>query len=207
MRAIRIFIGACALVASAAVVAGARDDLNGFTKDLKGLDAPFSQKVYDPKGKLKESSTGRVALSAPRLFRWEYVKPFPQLIVADGTTVWVYDSDLQQVTRRAQGNAEQSSPLTALIDPASLDKRFVVKDNGTVDGLSWMTLTPKGDASEASFRSAKLGFDKSGLRRMTVVDQLGQRTELQFDGWKRNPVFSAGTFKYVPGKGVDVIGG
>lgn len=207
MRAIRILAGACAVLASAAVAAGARDDLNGFTKGLKGLDAPFSQKVYDTRGKLKESSTGRVALSAPRLFRWEYVKPFPQLIVADGKTVWVYDPDLEQVTRRAQGNAEQSSPLTALIDPGSLDKRFVVKDNGVVDGLSWMTLLPKGDESEASFRSAKLGFDKLGLRRMTVVDQLGQRTELQFDDWKRNPVFPAGTFKYVPAKGVDVIGG
>lgn len=207
MRAIQTLIGVCTLLASAAVMAGARDDLNGFTKGLKGLDAPFTQKVFDTKGKLKESSTGRVALSAPRQFRWEYVKPFPQLIVADGKTVWVYDPDLQQVTRRPQGNAEQSSPLTALIDPASLDKRFIVQDNGAVDGLNWMTLLPKGDVGEASFRSAKLGFDKTGLRRMTVVDQLGQRTELQFDGWKRNPAFAAGTFKYVPAKDVDVIGG
>ncbi|HEV8693966.1 MAG TPA: outer membrane lipoprotein chaperone LolA, partial [Lysobacter sp.] len=101
--------------------AGARDDLNAFTKGLKGLDGQFAQQVFDPKGKLKESSSGKVALSAPRLFRWEYVKPYPQLIVADGKTVWIYDPDLQQVTKRPQGVEEQNSPLSALIDPGKLD--------------------------------------------------------------------------------------
>ena len=81
---------AAALIAANAF-AGARDDLTTFTKGLKGLDGQFSQQVFDANGKRKESSTGRVAMSAPRLFRWEYVKPYPQLIVADGKNVWVYD--------------------------------------------------------------------------------------------------------------------
>ncbi len=41
---------------------------------------------------------------------------------------------------------------------------------------------------------------------MTVVDALGQRTEIVFKGWKRNPGFAKGTFTYVPAKGVDVVG-
>ena len=107
MLAIRQF-GLAALLTTSAMFAttafaGARDDLATFTKGLKGLDGQFVQQVYDTNGKLKESSSGRVAMSAPRLFRWEYVKPYPQLIVADGKTVWVFDPDLEQVTgaRRA----------------------------------------------------------------------------------------------------------
>ena len=42
---------------------------------------------------------------------------------------------------------------------------------------------------------------------MQVVDNLGQRTEIEFTGWKRNPAFAADTFRYTPPKGVDVIGG
>lgn len=186
--------------------AGARDDLNAFTKGLKGLDGQFAQQVFDTKGKLKESSSGKVALSAPRLFRWEYVKPYPQLIVADGKTVWVYDPDLQQVTKRPQGAEEQNSPLSALIDPGKLDAQFVVKEDGTANGLDWLVLTPKGNAADANFRSARLGLTKAGLAKMQVVDALGQRTEINFSGWKRNPAFSAGTFRYTPPKGVDVIG-
>ena len=186
--------------------AGARDDLASFTKGLKGLEGRFAQQVYDANGKRKESSTGSVALSAPRLFRWEYEKPFPQLIVADGKTVWIYDPDLQQVTKRPQGAEEQNSPLAALIDPTRLERQFVVKELGDEDGLDWLQLTPRA-GTDASFQSARLGFDAKGLARMRVVDALGQRTEISFSGWKRNPAFAGGTFRYVPPKGVDVVGG
>ncbi|HEY0660703.1 MAG TPA: outer membrane lipoprotein chaperone LolA [Lysobacter sp.] len=203
-------IGLASVLATVAFVsaahAGARDDLNAFTKGLKGLEGQFTQQVFDPRDKLKESSSGRVALSAPRLFRWEYVKPYPQLIVADGKTVWVHDPDLQQVTRRPQGVEEQNSPLSALIDPGKLDAQFVVKETGKADGLEWLTLAPKSDAGDASFRSARLGFGETGLVKMQVVDALGQRTEISFSGWKRNPAFSKTTFRYTPPKGVDVIG-
>jgi outer membrane lipoprotein carrier protein len=66
-------------------------------------------------------------------------------------------------------------------------------------------MTPKVD-TEASFQIAKLGFDAGGLARMEVVDAVGQRTEISFTGWKRNPAFAAGTFRYVPDKDVDVVG-
>ena len=204
MRALR-FLGLATALFAANAFAGARADLATFTKGLKGLDGQFTQQVYDTKGKLKETSSGRVALSAPRLFRWEYAKPYPQLIVADGKKVWVYDPDLQQVTVREQGSEEQNSPLSALIDPAKLDQQFNVTESGSIDGLQWLTLTPKNEG-DASFQSARLGFGDGGLTRMEVLDAVGQSTKISFSGWKRNPAFAAGTFKYVPAKGVDVVG-
>lgn len=197
---------AALLFATPAAHAGARKDLDAFTKGLKGLDGQFTQQVFDPRGKQKERSSGRVALSAPRLFRWEYVKPYPQLIVADGKTVWVHDPDLQQVSKRPQGAEEASSPLTILTDPKRLDRDFIVAEVAAKDGLQWLDVKPR-KAGDAAFRSAQLGFGKSGLARMRFVDALGQRTEISFSGWKRNPVFARGTFVYVPTKGVDVIGG
>ena len=193
------------LAISTAANAGARDQLDAFSKGLKGLDGQFSQQVFDPRGKQKEASTGRVAVSAPRLFRWEYVKPYPQLIVADGKTVWVYDPDLQQASKRPQGVEEASSPLAILLDPAKLDRDFTVKEAGASNGIEWLQLTPK--QADAAFKTAKLGFGKAGLAEMEYVDALGQRTKISFSGWKRNPGFAKGTFTYVPAKGVDVIGG
>ena len=139
IRTLRWLPMAAILVAGTAF-AGARDTLDQFTTGLKGLDGQFTQQVYDADGRLKETSSGRVALSAPRLFRWEYVKPYPQLIVADGAKVWVYDPDLEQVTVRPQGAEEQDSPLAALIDPSKLDRDFVVGEAGTADGLEWLSL-------------------------------------------------------------------
>jgi outer membrane lipoprotein carrier protein len=194
-----------ALLAAGTVQAGGRESLDTFTKSLKGLDGQFSQQVFDSKGKRKEASSGRVALSAPRLFRWEYLKPHPQLIVADGTKVWVHDPDLKQVTVRPQGAEEQNSPLAALIDPQKLSRDFNLKDTGNQGGLEWLELTPKQEEG-AGFQNARLGFNATGLARMLIVDALGQRTDITFSGWKRNPTFAAKTFRFTPPKGLDVIG-
>ena len=198
-------LAAALLLAANLANAGARDELDAFAKGLKGLDGQFSQQVFDVRGKRKESSTGRVAVSAPRLFRWEYVKPYPQLIVADGKTVWVFDPDLNQVSKRAQGVEEANSPLAILLEPDKLDRDFIVKEAGTRDGVEWLEIAPRG--ADAGFKTARLGFADGQLSQLDYVDALGQRTAIAFSGWKRNPAFAKGTFSYVPGKGVDVIGG
>ena len=198
-------IAAGVLVLAGSAFAGARDDLDSFTKDLEGLRADFSQQVFDPNGNLKETSSGELALSAPRQFRWEYTKPYEQLIIADGKHVWVYDPDLQQATSRAQGAAEQGSPLAALIDPARLDRDYVVTEAGSASGLDWLSVKPrKGDAG---FESARLGFGNGGLEQMQFVDALGQKSVIRFGKWQRNPSFPAATFHFAPPKGVDVIDG
>ncbi len=206
IRTLRYALLATALLAGAAQ-AGARDELKAFTTGLKGLQGQFVQKVYDPRGRLKETSSGTVALSAPRLFRWQYAKPFEQLIVADGRKVWVYDPDLSQLTVRAQGNEERNSPLTALIDPGKLDKMYDVSQDATAsNGMEWLTLTPKVGA-QASFEVARLGFSGNALARMEVTDAVGQKTEIVFSGLQRNPAFAADTFAYSPARGVDVVSG
>jgi outer membrane lipoprotein carrier protein len=194
-----------AAVASTAAAGPARDRFDAFTNGLQGLDGRFVQTVHDPEGRVRETSSGRVALSAPRLFRWEYTRPYEQLIVADGRKVWVYDPDLEQVTVRPQGPEEANSPLAALLDPSRLERDYTLRDAGDGDGLSWLLVTPR-TGQEAGFASAKLGFDASGLARMEVVDSLGQRTTIAFSGWTRNPRFDRGTFRYAPPKGVDVVG-
>lgn len=194
------------LVAGVAQASGARAQLDTFTRGLTGLEAQFTQQVADGNGRVKESSSGTLALSAPRLFRWEYVKPYPQLIVADGRTVWVYDPDLQQVTRRSQGSEEQDSPLAALIDPSKLDRDFSVAEADSAGGLAWLELRPK-SSENAAFERARIGFGSDGTpARMEIHDTLGQQTTIGFSGWKRNPTFAADTFRYTPPAGVDVVG-
>lgn len=186
--------------------AGARDDLDAFTRDLKGLQGTFSQQVFDAQGRRKEASSGSVALSAPKLFRWEYLKPYPQLIVADGAKVWIFDPDLKQVTVRSQGAEEQNSPLAVLTDPRKLDQSFAITEAGRDGGLEWLELSPR-RKDNAGFERARLGFEGNALAKMTIVDSLGQRTEIAFAGWKRNPKFTATTFRFSPPKGVDVVSG
>jgi len=187
--------------------AGAREQLDAFTRNLTGLDGQFTQQVLDESGQLREESSGRVALSVPRLLRWETSVPYPQLIVADGSTVWIFDPDLEQVTRRAQDPSGEDSPLLALTDPVRLERDWLMAEAGTRDGLDWLSLHPRRTDAENGLVSAQLGFDHGGLARMDIVDALGQTTRFTFSHWQRNPEFAAGTFAFIPPDGVDVVGG
>ena len=70
MRSIRLLGLAAALsigAYSGTLLADGRDQLDAFSNGLKGLDGRFTQQVFDDRGQLKETSSGRVALSRPDL--------------------------------------------------------------------------------------------------------------------------------------------
>lgn len=197
-----LLFAAVSTIASAAD--SARSRLDAFAKGLDATSANFGQHVLDPNGGAGKTSTGKLALKAPRQFRWETKTPYRQLIVADGEKVWIYDPDLEQVTVRAQGTEEAHSPLTVLTDMSQLDHNFIASEQGEQDGLTWLRLKSKD--KEPQFDYCDLGFGTGGLESMRFEDTLGNSTEIHFSNWQRNPKLAADTFKFTPPKGVDVIG-
>lgn len=181
-----------------------RAQLDQFADGLITLTGRFEQRVFGTDGAMREQSTGDLALKAPKMFRWEYKTPYEQLVVADGTYVWLYDVDLEQVTVKRQADQEAQSPLVVLTDPGSLDTRYTVTNAGSRNGLDWLRLEPV--ETESGFRYAELGLDASGLRRMFLEDSLGGRTEIDFSEWQRNPDLPSEHFQFSPPEGVDVVG-
>ncbi|HEY4293992.1 outer membrane lipoprotein chaperone LolA [Luteibacter sp.] len=182
----------------------ARERLDVFAKGMHSLSGRFSQTMSNANGDAGKTSSGTMALQAPRQFRWETTAPYKQTIVADGSRVWLYDPDLEQVTVRKQSSEEAQSPLTVLTDLSLLDKDFKVTEQGERDGLQWLRLTSTG--KDPQFEYADLGFDADGLARMVFRDQLGNTTQISFAGWKRNADLPPETFSFVPPQGTDVIG-
>lgn len=192
-------------ISSLAMAAGpARTKLDAFANGMHSLTGTFSQTLKDANGNAGKPSNGTLALEAPRQFRWETLAPSKQTIVADGSRVWLYDPDLEQVTVRVQSSEESHSPLTVLTDVKQMDKDFNVAEQGDHDGLSWLRLTSK--AKDPQFDYADLGFDANGLARMLFRDQLGAVTDIRFSGWQRNVPIPPETFNFVPPPGADVIG-
>jgi outer membrane lipoprotein carrier protein len=202
----RFFVGLCfCLAIGLAHAAGAaRTRLDAFAKDLTAISGSFEQTVADLSSGKSKTSHGTLQLKAPRQFRWDTITPFKQTIIADGDKVWVYDPDLEQVTVRPQGTEEAHSPLTVLTDISQLDRDFVSSEQGEHEGLVWLRLKSKD--KEPQFEYADLGFDANGLSRMVFADSYGNKTQIQFSAWQRNPKLAAETFRFTPPKGVDVIG-
>lgn len=178
--------------------------LDAFTRNLDGLGALFEQVVISPEGAVIESSAGEVWLQRPDLFRWSVGGDFPELIVADGAFVWMYDESLDQVTVRDQSGLEGDSPLLVILDREGLDERFEITELGTVTGLQLLELTSR--SPEDQFERIVLGFQDGDLQRLVLEDAFGLRTELTFSDLRRNPEVPAGHFEFTPPPGVDLVG-
>jgi len=185
--------------------AAATDKLKSFISSTRSAQAEFTQEVLDRNGKRIQSASGTLQFVRPGKFRWEYRKPYEQLIVGDGEKFWLYDADLEQVTVRKLDAALGSSPAALLSGNNEIERNFVLAESSAKDGLSWLSAKPK--SSETNFAAIRMGFNgRSELVTMELDDAFGNTTVLRFSRLQRNPSLAPSLFKFIPPKGVDVLG-
>jgi outer membrane lipoprotein carrier protein len=179
------------------------DSLKAMLNETTTAKANFAQSVYDKNGKVLQQSTGTMAFSRPGRFRWEYNKPYEQSIVGDGTRLWIYDKDLNQVTVRKLDRALGASPAALLAGSNEIEKNYALKSVGAEHGLDWLEAVPK--AQDTAFERIRMGFSKTGLDTMELRDQFGQTTLIKFGDLQRNVKIPAETFMFTPPKGAAVL--
>ena len=199
-------VAAFALSAQASGV----DSLENFVKSARSGRAEFTQVVTGPardgQTARSKTSSGTFEFSRPNRFRFNYRKPFEQTIVADGQTLWLYDSDLRQVTSRKQAQALGSTPAALIAsapDLATLRKDFTLEEAGEKEGIEWVQATPK--VREGQLRSMKAGFRGNDLAALEILDSFGQRSVLTFTKMELNVPVSPEQFQFKPPQGADVL--
>lgn len=168
------------------------------------MQADFEQTVHGSNGVVTQSARGSMQVARPQLFRWEVREPFEQLIVADGSQVWVHDPDLMQVVVRPFDRQLADTP--ALLfggDARRIGERFVVNISEESGKAIRFELKPR--AENALFESLKVTFIDNRLREMSLLDGLGQRTRIQFGNVSLNASIPASRFRFEPPAGTDVI--
>jgi outer membrane lipoprotein carrier protein len=190
-------------LSATSVSAGSLDQLKSFLTGSKTLKANFEQTVMDKGGKVIQQSSGSMQFSRPGKFRWQYAKPYQQLVVGDGEKLWLYDPDLNQVTVRKLDKAIGSSPAALLAGDAEIEKNFNLKDAGSANNLSWVEATPK--SPDSTFERVRMGFAGNELTVLELKDNFGQNTVIRLADVKVNGKFSSGDFTFSPPKGADVI--
>ena len=199
---------ACAALVPAlqpfAASASSLDRFSQFLSATQSAKGEFEQKVVDKGGRIIQQSRGTLAFQRPGKFRWTYVKPYAQLIVGDGTRVWIYDEDLRQVTVKRVDQALTSTPAALLAGNNEAMRAFRISDRGEKDGLEWLEAVPRD--KEGGFERVRMGFGRGGLEAMEFYDSFGQITVLRFMSLTRNPTLEPSTFRFSPPKGADVVG-
>src|SRR4029077_9195913 len=153
--------------------------------------------------KVVDRSSGTLAFARPGKFRWVYDKPHKQVLVADGTKLWIYDPDLAQVTVKRIDQAISSTPAALLAGKDDITALFTLRDAGAADGLNWVEATPK--AQDTGFEKVRLGLQGRTLAAMELFDSLGGHTMLRCSALKSKGPASAATFRFSPPKGADVL--
>jgi outer membrane lipoprotein carrier protein len=195
--------------------------LDDYLDNLRTLRASFLQTLADARGSEIDRATGVLIVQRPGKFSWEIHPETPkagaapadtggtakgggQLMVCDGTNLWFFDRDLEQVTVKPVDNALSATPAMLLSGTVDVRKSFKISPAGQRMGLDWVLVEPNG--ASADFRNALFGFDHGELKRLILEDKLDQVATIIFQKIERNGPVAASEVSFTPPKGVDVIG-
>ena len=205
--------GLTAIAVAAAAATSDSAELRELIAPMEEYAAQFEQVVVDDRGQALQKASGTMRLQRPGRFRWEVVEPYSQLVVTDGTTVYVFDADLAQVTVQPLDETLQGTPARLLIGSMdTLESAFtVVREESNV-----FTLHPRDE--EALYRRIHLTFapqpaDSSGREKtdallvgIVIVDHLDQETRVVFRNPTLHPAPAPDVFDFQIPDDVDVIG-
>lgn len=205
MSMFKIFIAALSLmlVGSICHAGQGEEQLRAFINDLQSLQTEFTQDLYDEAGTKIDSASGMLYLQRPGKFHWQYQQPYEQQILTNGETLWIYDSDLEQVTVRDVASNLQSTPAAILGGTANIDELYEITDMGELEGAHWVRLSSLDD--ESQYSDVRLGFEANELGMMIMSDNLGQTTRIDFSNTQRNVELDENLFDFDAPENVDVL--
>src|SRR5690606_13447044 len=161
------------------------------------LQGKFTQTLYDEAGVELERSSGTFLLERPGKFYWKTEEPYPQLLVSDQQTIWLYDPDLEQVTVRPFSNDLQQTPALLLSeDVDKLRENFTIHYQQIESTQEQFTLIPK--ASTGLFQQLTLVFVDGQLQGFGLQDNLGQQTRFALHDAVRNQDVDDSVFNFIP---------
>ena len=176
--------------------------LHEFVREARTGRGSFTQTVIPPDGGRRRVSSGTFEFLRPDHFRFAYARPFEQMIVSDGTRLWLHDAELNQVTVRRVVDTLGSTPMAILAGRAP-DRDFELGAEAASEGLDWVRATPR--RSDGTIRSLRIGFKGRALAAVEIADSFGQRSLIEFRELRLNVPMAVERFRFTPPPGADVI--
>jgi outer membrane lipoprotein carrier protein len=173
-------------------------------QETKSFSAKFTEEIA-PVGSPKRTRSGIVYFEKPGRMRWEFDEPSKELIVSDGTQLYNYDPDLNQVVEAPLAEALHSPGATEfLLGVGDVGKEFdaSIIANKPADGLTHIRLTPKSGGNIVELGLASTNGDIQTIR---VIDQLGDITSVKLSQIVNNSPLSASLFTFMPPAGADIV--
>ncbi|ANY86450.1 MULTISPECIES: outer membrane lipoprotein chaperone LolA [Pseudomonas] len=205
MRAIRMLLVSALALGAVSAQADEKDvaRLTQLLEKSQTISARFSQLTLDAGGTSLQETSGEMSVKRPGLFYWHTDAPQEQVVVSDGQKVTLWDPDLEQATiKKLDVRLNQTPALLLSGDVSKISQSFDItsKEQGEV-----MDFTLKPKTKDTLFDSLRVSFRRGLINDMQLVDSVGQRTNILFNGVKANEAIPASKFQFKIPEGADVI--
>ena len=205
MRAIRMLLVSALALGAVSAQADEKDvaRLTQLLEKSQTISARFSQLTLDASGTSLQETSGEMSVKRPGLFYWHTDAPQEQVVVSDGQKVTLWDPDLEQATiKKLDVRLNQTPALLLSGDVSKISQSFDItsKEQGEV-----MDFTLKPKIKDTLFDSLRVSFRRGLINDMQLVDSVGQRTNILFNGVKANEAIPASKFQFKIPEGADVI--
>ena len=167
------------------------------------FQAAFNQQVTDATGMMINQASGTFTMAQPAKLFWQQNEPSEQTIVSNGSTLWLYDADFEQVTIRNMSDNLSALPATIFAgDAEQLASDYTLINETTATGARFH-LTPR--QQDAQFKSLVVSFNGHVLTDMIIEDFLGQVTNTTFDMIDTEAQVDQMMFEYSIPSGTEII--
>jgi outer membrane lipoprotein carrier protein len=198
-----LLLSGSAVLAEDAIDEGERL-VDEFVSDVVTFQGGFEQALIDADGQTVERTTGTLEIQRPGQFRWSYIDPYEQWLIADGMNIWSYDVDLAQVTVKPQADALANTPALLLGGSAAALEQFNYEGSYKEADTTWVRLAPRN--TDSGFIRVELGFIDDVLSRMVFFDNLEQTTLVGMHNVAVNEPIDPARFDFDAPDHVDVVG-
>ena len=179
------------------------NDLDVLLQDIETMSAKVLQLIIESDGGVLEESEIQMHLKKPDGFYWETIDPFPELIVTNGTYLWNYQPDLEQVVIEDWDNSKSELAAQLLNGRTeNIAEEYMVQlisDNESAE----FELAPI--ALDSVYELITISFIASNLDMIHLDNKNGEQTVWQFRNIEKNQSLSDTLFVFEPPDGVDVI--
>jgi len=176
----------------------------GLLNQFDTLSANFIQTTLDNEGMNLNEVHGDMVIARPNKFYWRSFPPVEQDVISNGETLWIFDRDLEQVTRQAAQQQMSRSPAVILSgDQSQIEALYQVRQRTSESEYTSFNLTPI--LPESGLNAIVAVFRNGVVSELRFEDSLGQKTLIELRDTKTNVPLAKGHFDFVAPEGVDVL--
>jgi len=211
MRTLALAALTLAAAASPARAADSAKDLAArmqkFYESTTTLHAKFEQELQSPIAGTKRAS-GDVWLKKPGKMRWEYEKPEKKYMIADGSSLWVYEPEDEQAFKQSLKTSSLPSSVTFLFGTGRLGEEFTITlatDVPAPPGDVALKLVPIKPTAQYRYLVFVVDGRSAMVKQTYVYDQNEGVNHMTFGEVQTNQPVADGKFVFNPPAGTKII--